>query len=76
MTSDSQTALDDRNAGFWDELCGSSLARQLGVTDASAKSLARFDAAYLDQYPYLLSYLDRKPLAGARRWRSDSATGP
>jgi SAM-dependent methyltransferase len=66
VTSDSQTALDDRNADFWDELCGSSLARELGVTDASAESLARFDAAYLGEYPYLQSYLDRKPIAGAR----------
>ena len=27
----------------------------MGVTDASAESLARFDAAYLGQYPYLVA---------------------
>ena len=35
------TALDERNATFWDELCGSSLARSLGITDASPESLER-----------------------------------
>ena len=61
----SQGALDAENARFWDELCGSSLARQVGVADASAESLARFDAAYLEQYPYLISYLPEGALAGA-----------
>jgi SAM-dependent methyltransferase len=54
---DSQQLLDASNAEFWDELCGSSLARQLGVDDASAESLARFDRAYWDLYPYLAGYL-------------------
>ena len=49
MTSASE--IDVRNANFWDELCGSALARQLGVEDASAESLARFDAAYMGSYP-------------------------
>jgi ubiquinone/menaquinone biosynthesis C-methylase UbiE len=48
--------VSDRNAAFWDELCGSHLANQIGVTDASPESLARFDRAYLDLYPYLLDY--------------------
>jgi SAM-dependent methyltransferase len=56
-------SLDERNAAFWDELCGSALARQLGIVDASPESLARFDAAYLAIYPYLQRYLDA-PLAG------------
>src|SRR3954453_6260575 len=59
-----QPGLDDRNASFWDELCGSSLARSLGVTDASPESLRRFDAAYMASYPYLPHYLEH-PLAGA-----------
>ena len=67
------TALDDRNAAFWDELCGSSLARSIGITDASAESLARFDAAYMGHYPYLPQYLDH-PLTTRRSWRSGSAT--
>ncbi len=50
--------LDERNAAFWDELCGSQMARALGITDASPESLRRFDEAYLGHYPYLQQYLD------------------
>jgi SAM-dependent methyltransferase len=57
VTAAGQTATDARNAAFWDELCGSALARQIGVEDASAESLARFDAAYLASYPYLEGYV-------------------
>jgi SAM-dependent methyltransferase len=63
MTSNApqpQSSLDARNAAFWDELCGSALARQVGVTDATAESLARFDAAYMANYPYLESYLPER----------------
>jgi SAM-dependent methyltransferase len=56
---------DAANADFWSELCGSSLARALGVEDASAASLARFDRAYRDLYPYLERYLP---------WRSGERT--
>jgi len=61
-----QQATDSSNAEFWDELCGSGLARSIGVTDASPSSLARFDAAYLDFYPYLRRYYASEPLEGAR----------
>jgi SAM-dependent methyltransferase len=57
-------ALDDRNAAFWDELCGTNLARSLGVEDASPASLARFDEAYLALYPYLLGYVPRELVEG------------
>ena len=52
-----QDEIDNANAGFWDELCGTTLAQQIGVTDASPESLARFDEAYLGHYPYLRGYL-------------------
>jgi SAM-dependent methyltransferase len=61
-----ETALDDRNAAFWDELCGSNLARELGISDASDESLARFDEAYFALYPYLLDYFPR-PTVERRR---------
>jgi SAM-dependent methyltransferase len=57
-----QEAIDRRNAAFWDELCGSALARMVGITDQSPESLRRFDAAYLDYYPYLSAQL-RAPVA-------------
>jgi SAM-dependent methyltransferase len=56
--SATQGAIDAGNARFWDELCGSALARMLGIEDATADSLRRFDAAYLESYPYLDGYLE------------------
>jgi SAM-dependent methyltransferase len=65
MTTAHQSDIDASNAEFWSELCGSGLARVIGVTDASAESLARFDRAYLELYPYLERYLP---------WRSGERT--
>jgi len=56
-------SLDQANAQFWDELCGSTFARQLGITDHSFDSLPRFDHAYFERYPYLLR---RVPVAAMR----------
>lgn len=56
-TEQPQEQLDAANAAFWAELCGTGLARAVGVEDASAESLARFDRAYMDLYPYLERYL-------------------
>src|SRR5438094_815010 len=52
-----QLTIDEQNARFWDELCGSILAVDIGVTDRSAESLRRYDRAYMDMYPYLERYL-------------------
>jgi SAM-dependent methyltransferase len=60
-----QAEIDRRNAAFWDELCGSGLAQQLGITEPSPENLARFDDAYLGMYPYLDAYLPSGP-RGAR----------
>ena len=56
-------AIDQANAAFWDELCGTELARQIGVTDRSLESLRRFDRAYMELYPYLP---DRVPVSTMR----------
>lgn len=56
-TTTSQLNLDQDNASFWSELCGSSLARTLGVTDSSKESLVRFDDWYFDYYPYLFDHI-------------------
>jgi SAM-dependent methyltransferase len=53
------------NAEFWNELCGSTLARSLGIEEITPETLRRFDDAYLAYYPYLASYLD-EPVAGRR----------
>lgn len=57
-----QSDIDAANAGFWDELCGSTLAQSLGIDSATPENLARFDEAYLEAYPYLTGHL---PDAGA-----------
>lgn len=61
-----ERSLATANAGFWDELCGTTLARSLGITDHSQESLRRFDAAYFDFYPYLLDHVRPARMRGAR----------
>lgn len=61
-----ERAVNDQNAVFWDELCGTNLARTLGITGASEESLARFDEAYFALYPYLLGYFPRATVEGRR----------
>jgi hypothetical protein len=53
-----QTDLDAANAAFWDELCGTGLARQLRIDVIDDESLRRFDDAYMAKYPYLWRYLE------------------
>jgi SAM-dependent methyltransferase len=55
----SQELLDRSNAEFWDTLCGSNFARSIGITGREPEDLRRFDAAYLDRYPYLARYVPR-----------------
>jgi ubiquinone/menaquinone biosynthesis C-methylase UbiE len=52
-----QEVLDQSNAEFWAELCGSSMARAAGITGQEPDDLRRFDELYLDYYPYLARYL-------------------
>lgn len=62
MTADRQHAVDDANRAFWDELCGTGLARSLGITEITSETLARFDDAYMGSYPYLSRYLAELPV--------------
>jgi SAM-dependent methyltransferase len=58
-----QAALDRQNEAFWSELCGSALARSLGITGNEPDALQRFDAHYLGLYPYLCGYVGRFDLS-------------
>jgi SAM-dependent methyltransferase len=58
--------VDNSNSEFWNELCGSTLARTLGIKDSSPESLKRFDDWYFDFYPYLLPFVNSTCLAGKR----------
>lgn len=64
MTIPSQAETDRANQRFWDELCGTSLARSLGITANTPESIARFDQAYLAYYPYLSRYVLAPALQG------------
>lgn len=61
-----QVAVDQNNRSFWDELCGTNLARSLGITSAEPESLQRFDAEFFRVYPYLNRYADPKELRGKK----------
>lgn len=56
--------VSEANARFWSELCGSQLAKSIGVTDSSPSSLERFDTWYLDFYPYLSCHIPFESLRG------------
>ena len=64
--SGSSQSHGDANVSYWDELCGSSAARHLGITDHSAASLARYDRWYFEFYSYLLPFLMPESLANKR----------
>lgn len=59
-----QAQIDVQNQTFWDELCGTSLAKSLGISASSPENLRKFDAAYMGLYPYLAGYVDSEALAG------------
>ena len=59
-----QREIDNGNATFWNELCGTQLAKSLGVVDASPTSLKRFDDWYLAFYPYLASHIPFAAMTG------------
>lgn len=61
-----QVSIDSANKTFWRELCGTSLARSVGIEDDSIQSLVKFDEAYLNFYPYLLDVVPVEQLRGCR----------
>lgn len=60
----SQESISNKNADFWNELCGSQLAKELGITDSSPTSLKKFDDWYFDFYPYLFEHIPFGALRG------------
>lgn len=47
-----QESIDQKKAMFWNELCGTSMAKALRINGRSAEDLRRFDRAYFEFYPY------------------------
>lgn len=60
----SSAGVSERNAAYWDEMCGSHLAKTLGITDSSPESQKRFDDWYVDYYPYLADHIRFDELKG------------
>jgi SAM-dependent methyltransferase len=54
-----QAVIDGMNSKFWNEPCGTQLAKVLGIEDDSPASLQRFDEAFFATYPYLLPKIIR-----------------
>lgn len=59
-----QPEIDRGNSAFWDELCGTGMARALGIVDREPQSLEKFDRWYFDFYPYLNDHIPFFDLAG------------
>ncbi|WP_271255189.1 class I SAM-dependent methyltransferase [Pseudanabaena sp. Chao 1811] len=57
-----QGDIDRKNSEFWDELCGSGLAKSLGINEINNATLKEFDKAYIEIYPYLPKYVENKNL--------------
>jgi len=60
----SRESVANKNAEFWDELCGSHSAKSLGIVDSSKESLKKFDDWYFDFYPYLFDHIPFGALGG------------
>jgi SAM-dependent methyltransferase len=61
-----QTKTDEANRAFWDELCGTQLAKSLGIKDQSRESLRKYDHWYSEFYPYLDAYIPFAELKGRK----------
>jgi hypothetical protein len=64
-----QGQVSDKNSEFWDELCGSGLARYLGISDSSPESLKKFDDWYFNFYPYLFDHIPFETSKARAFWR-------
>lgn len=56
--------VSQKNADFWNELCGSQLAKVLGIEDSKPASLKKFDDWYFDFYPYLFDHIPFQDMKG------------
>lgn len=67
--------VSDKNLAFWNDLCGSQMARQLGITDSSRESLKKFDDWFFNYYPYLDRYIQFANLSGKKVLEVDLGYG-
>jgi ubiquinone/menaquinone biosynthesis C-methylase UbiE len=58
-----QPKIDQLNASFWDEPCGTHLAKVLGIKALDQEGLARFDREFFKMYPYVDRFIRFDELA-------------
>jgi SAM-dependent methyltransferase len=61
-----QSELDVKNNAFWDFICGSSQARDMGVVDDGPESLKIFDDWFMGIYPFAEGYVNPPSLKGKK----------
>ena len=62
--SENKHSISRENSTFWNELCGTQLAKSLGIHDSKPESLKRFDDWYFEFYPYLQPHIQFETLHG------------
>lgn len=58
--------ISKKNTVFWNEMCGSTLAKKLGVKNFSSQELKKFDDDYFKVYCYLLKYFPENDLINSK----------
>lgn len=58
--------IEKLNKEFWEELCGTTMAKRLGIIDDTLQSLRLFDNEHLRFYPYLLNRIPASSFSGMR----------
>lgn len=54
--------ISKKNTIFWNEMCGSTLAKKLGLKNFSSQELKKFDDDFFNVYCYLLNYFNENEL--------------
>lgn len=61
---DTASEANAKNEEFWEMLCGSGMAKALGATDFTPRSLQIFDTFFMGYYSYVYDWLPVTELAG------------
>lgn len=59
-----QASIDESNRRYWQEMCGSTMARDIGVTGDDRESLAAYDRYFFGFYYYMDEFIPFNELAG------------
>lgn len=62
-----QATIDKKNKKFWDEPCGATSAKKMGLNADDLNAVKKFDSLYLNRlYPYLKKYIKPKEMSGKK----------